>query len=149
MHKMFKYSLLTIMISATLTLTSCSLIPALRPNPSDSLQTPSLPETPQTPAEIAAASAKNALETLVKDGNNPNRQQIIATLIAANFNSDNFQVTADRTPVVGNKPESIDVGILYQGQCLVGSVSAGAVTMFVTEIIESTGLCLIGETPPN
>ncbi len=74
----------------------------------------------------------------------PTSQEIFSALVNAGFDPAAIEVTADRTRV--NDPaDSILIGVLIDGQCLLGQVIDGEVAADLADVL-GTGRCLVGRT---
>ncbi len=76
----------------------------------------------------------------------PGGRAIVDGLIAAGFDRDAIEVTADRTPN-GHAVDAVQVSVRIGEECLIGQASGAGYSSVVTEVL-ATGTCLVGRTRP-
>lgn len=77
----------------------------------------------------------------------PTREDFVDALVTSGFEREDIEVTRDVT-TVGNEAESVQLAVLWDGECLLGQYDPpdGAYTSTVADVL-SSGRCLLGETP--
>ncbi|GAA1736579.1 DUF6993 domain-containing protein [Microcella frigidaquae] len=84
------------------------------------------------------------LTRLVEENPSPSSKRLLRTLVEAGFDREAIEITQDRTRIDA-PADSILIGVLIDGQCLLGQVIDGEVVTELAEVL-GTGRCLVGRT---
>ncbi len=90
-----------------------------------------------------AEAVRVQLTALAEQSSSPSRDAVREAYAAAGFSPAAIEVSQDITPT-GLAVDSIVAGAPVGGQCVVGEVRSGAVTVTVVPVL-SSGLCLLGD----
>jgi hypothetical protein len=101
------------------------------------------PAAPASPVELAADAVNQALIQLAAAAPEPTREQMQQAYAQAGMPAEATEVSIYKTPT-GLDVDAIEAAVPVDGQCVVGQVREGTVTVVVLPALAS-GRCFVGE----
>ncbi|WP_460773509.1 DUF6993 domain-containing protein [Microbacterium sp. GXF7504] len=151
-------ALIAAAVALSFGLTACSGGTDAAPTPTATVTATPTPEVtePTGPALVPGGTAEDNLpffrQVVEQVWNSPDQvsgRAYVDALAAAGFDKTAMQVTYDES-TVGNPAETIQVSVLWAGQCLLGQFgpATGGVVTAVAEPVLGGTACLFGNTRP-
>lgn len=152
---------------AVATVTLCTLLVACSSAPNDTVPMPVPMPTASASPSAASAPAPDRDPSLLPGGtalanidffdfvntrllavnSNPSSSAIVENLINSGFDKSDLEVTADTTPLLGLRADSIQFAVRTSSGCMLGQFQAGNYSSVVGPVINGE-TCLVGETVP-